>query len=156
MNRPKGEFRLRTKDGDPSPSKGGRKVDGNGRELRKGLARYSSSACAQVSPSLAPCRGSVPPKYPLGPAREFGCPLRARSRTLLSTLVALGLEAPAKTLLFWISVSLVFWGGVLTGVAVLGFSVFESWRASVELPFLGHVADRGSLDGALQVRTTPG
>jgi hypothetical protein len=40
-------------------------------------------------------------------------------------------------------VILVFWGGVLTGVAVLGFSVFESWRASVELPFLGHAADRG-------------
>src|ERR671921_1849212 len=87
------------------------------------------------SPRIGPCRGSVPPMYPLGSAREFGCPLRARSRTLLSTLVALGLGAPAKTLLFWISVSLVFWGGVLTGVAVLGFSVFESWRASVELPF---------------------
>ena len=51
--------------------------------------------------------------------------------TLLSTLVALGLGAPARKLLFWISVSLVFWGGVLTGAAVLGLSIFESWRPSV-------------------------
>ncbi len=51
--------------------------------------------------------------------------------TLISTLVALGLGAPARKLLFWISVSLVFWGGVLTGAAVLGLSIFESWRASV-------------------------
>ena len=51
--------------------------------------------------------------------------------TLISTLVALGLGAPARKLLFWISVSLVFWGGVLTGAAVVGFSIFESWRASV-------------------------
>ena len=62
--------------------------------------------------------------------------------TLLSTLVALGLGAPARTLLFWISVSLVFWGGVLTGAVVLGFSVFESWRASEEVPFLGHAANK--------------
>ncbi len=52
--------------------------------------------------------------------------------TLLSTLVALSLGAPARKLLFWISVSLVFWGGVLTGAAVLGLSIFESWRASVD------------------------
>ena len=51
--------------------------------------------------------------------------------TLISTLVALGLGAPPRRLLFWISVSLVFWGGVLTGAAVLGFSIFESWRASI-------------------------
>jgi hypothetical protein len=51
--------------------------------------------------------------------------------TLISTLVALGLGAPARKLLFWISVSLVFWGAVLTGAAVLGLSIFESWRASV-------------------------
>jgi hypothetical protein len=50
--------------------------------------------------------------------------------TLISTLVALGLGAPPRRLLFWISVRLVFWGGVLTGAAVLGLSVFESWRAS--------------------------
>ena len=62
--------------------------------------------------------------------------------TLLSTLVALGLGAPARTLLFWISVSLVFWGGVLTGAVVLGFSVFESWRASVDVPFLGHATNK--------------
>lgn len=51
--------------------------------------------------------------------------------TLISTLVALGLGAPARKLLFWISVSLMFWGGVLTGAAILGFSILESWRASV-------------------------
>ena len=55
--------------------------------------------------------------------------------TLTSTLVALGLGAPARKLLFWMSVSLVFWGGVLTGAAVLGFSIFESWRVSEKIPF---------------------
>ena len=55
--------------------------------------------------------------------------------TLLSTLVALGLGAPARKLLFWISVSLVFWGTVLTGAAVLGFSIFESWQVSEKIPF---------------------
>ena len=48
--------------------------------------------------------------------------------TLLSTLVALGFGAPARKLLFWIAVSLVFWGAVLTGAVVLGFSIFESWE----------------------------
>ena len=62
--------------------------------------------------------------------------------TLLSTLVALSIGAPARKLLFWISVSLIFWGGVLTGAAVLGFSIFESWRASVDVPLLGHVANK--------------
>ena len=56
--------------------------------------------------------------------------------TLLSTLVALGLGAPARKLLFWISVSLLFWGTVLTGAAVLGFSIFESWQVSEKIPFL--------------------
>ena len=52
--------------------------------------------------------------------------------TLLSTLVALSLGAPARKLLFWMSISLVFWGAVLTGAAVLGFSIFESWLVSEE------------------------
>ncbi len=43
----------------------------------------------------------------------------------LGTLIALGLGAPAKRLLFWMSVSVVLWGLVLTGAAVLGFSLFE-------------------------------
>jgi putative small multi-drug export protein len=51
--------------------------------------------------------------------------------TLLSTLVALGFGAPARKLLFWIAVSLVFWGAVLTGAVVLGFSIFESWGVSL-------------------------
>ncbi len=55
--------------------------------------------------------------------------------TLISTLVALGLGAPPRKLLFWISVSLMFWGTVLTGAAVLGFSIFESWRISENIPF---------------------
>jgi uncharacterized membrane protein len=42
----------------------------------------------------------------------------------LGTLVALGLGAPAKRLLFWMCISLVLWGAVLTGVAALGFSIF--------------------------------
>jgi len=48
--------------------------------------------------------------------------------TLLSTTVALGLGAPARKLLLWMSISLIFWGAVLTGAAVLGFSIFESWE----------------------------
>jgi hypothetical protein len=55
--------------------------------------------------------------------------------TLLSTLVALGLGAPARKLLFWIAVSLMFWGAVLTGAVVLGFSIFESWDVSQKIPF---------------------
>ena len=42
----------------------------------------------------------------------------------LGTLVALGLGAPAKRLLFWMCVSLVLWGVVLTGAVALGFSIF--------------------------------
>lgn len=56
--------------------------------------------------------------------------------TLLSTLVALGLGAPARKLLFWISVSLVFWGALLTGAVSLGFSIFESWQVAEKIPFL--------------------
>ncbi len=44
----------------------------------------------------------------------------------LGTLVALGLGAPAKRLLFWMCVSLVLWGAVLTGAVALGFSIFEA------------------------------
>jgi hypothetical protein len=55
--------------------------------------------------------------------------------TLISTLVALGLGAPPRKLLFWMSMSLVFWGSVLTGAVVLGFSIFESYRFSEKLPF---------------------
>ena len=55
--------------------------------------------------------------------------------TLLSALVALGLGAPPRRLLFWIGVSLVFWGAVLTGAVVLGFSLFESWRVTEKVPF---------------------
>jgi uncharacterized membrane protein len=43
----------------------------------------------------------------------------------LGTLVALGLGAPAKRLLIWMCIRLVLWGAVLTGVAALGFSIFE-------------------------------
>ncbi len=44
----------------------------------------------------------------------------------LGTLVALSLGAPAKRLLFWMCVSLVLWGAVLTGAAALGFSIFAA------------------------------
>ena len=43
----------------------------------------------------------------------------------LATLIALGLGAPPKRLLFWMSVSVVLWGVVITGAAVLGFSLFD-------------------------------
>ena len=56
--------------------------------------------------------------------------------TLLSTLVALGLGAPARKLLFWISASLVFWGTVLTGAVVFGLSIFESWQVAEKIPLL--------------------
>jgi len=58
--------------------------------------------------------------------------------TLLSALVALGLGAPPRRLLFWIGVSLVFWGAVLTGAVVLGFSLFESWRVAENVPSRQH------------------
>lgn len=56
--------------------------------------------------------------------------------TLLSTLVALGLGAPPRRLLFWMCASLVFWGAVLTGAVVLGFSIFESSQVSEKIPLL--------------------
>jgi len=43
----------------------------------------------------------------------------------LATLIALGLGAPPKSLLLWMSVSVVLWGAVITGAAVLGFSLFD-------------------------------
>ncbi len=43
----------------------------------------------------------------------------------VATLIALGLGAPPKRLLFWMSVSVVLWGVVITGAAVLGFSLFD-------------------------------
>ena len=42
----------------------------------------------------------------------------------LGTLAALRLGATAKRLLFWMCVSLVLWGALLTGAAALGFSIF--------------------------------
>jgi Putative small multi-drug export protein len=42
----------------------------------------------------------------------------------LGTLVALGLGAPTGKLLFWMGVSLTFWGAILTGAAVMGFEIF--------------------------------
>jgi hypothetical protein len=43
----------------------------------------------------------------------------------LGTLIALSLGAPAKKLLFWMSVSVILWGTVLTGAAVMGFEIFS-------------------------------
>ncbi len=60
------------------------------------------------------------------------------ARTLLSTLAALGLGAPPRRLLFWMGVSLVFWGAVLIGAVALGFSVFESWLVTEKVPLLGN------------------
>ena len=42
----------------------------------------------------------------------------------LATLVALSLGAPARRLLFWMSVSVVVWGAALTGAVALGFRAF--------------------------------
>jgi Ca2+/H+ antiporter, TMEM165/GDT1 family len=44
---------------------------------------------------------------------------------LLATVLALGLGAPPRTLLYWMFASLVLWGVVLTGATVLGLSVFS-------------------------------
>ena len=44
----------------------------------------------------------------------------------LATLVALGLGAPARRLLFWMSVSLVIWGAALTGAVARGFEILGS------------------------------
>lgn len=43
----------------------------------------------------------------------------------LATVLALSLGAPARQLLFWMICSILFWGTVLTGAAMLGFSIFE-------------------------------
>ena len=44
----------------------------------------------------------------------------------LGTLVAVALGAPVKKLLIWMGFSLILWGAVLTGAAVLGFRIFDS------------------------------
>ena len=44
---------------------------------------------------------------------------------LLATVLALGLGAPPRTLLYWMLASIVLWGVVLTGAAALGLSVFS-------------------------------
>jgi hypothetical protein len=44
---------------------------------------------------------------------------------LLATVLALGLGAPPRTLLYWMFASLVLWGVVLTGATALGLSVFS-------------------------------
>ncbi len=43
----------------------------------------------------------------------------------LATILALALGAPTRPLLFWMTLSLVLWGAVLTGAVALGFSVFD-------------------------------
>ena len=43
---------------------------------------------------------------------------------LLATVLALGLGAPPRTLLYWMIASIVLWGVALTGAAALGLSVF--------------------------------
>ena len=43
---------------------------------------------------------------------------------LLATILALGLGAPPRPLLYWMLASIVFWGAVLTGAAALGLSIF--------------------------------
>ena len=42
----------------------------------------------------------------------------------IGTLLALALGAPARKLLLWMGVSVVLWGTVLTGAAVMGFEIF--------------------------------
>ena len=44
---------------------------------------------------------------------------------LLATILALGLGAPPRTLLYWMFASIVLWGVVLTGAVALGLSVFS-------------------------------
>jgi hypothetical protein len=43
---------------------------------------------------------------------------------LLAALLALALGAPPRPLLLWMLANVVLWGAVLTGAAVLGFSIF--------------------------------
>ncbi len=44
---------------------------------------------------------------------------------LLATILALGLGAPPRTLLYWMFASIALWGFVLTGAAALGLSLFS-------------------------------
>ena len=44
---------------------------------------------------------------------------------LLATVLAMGLGAPPRTLLYWMLASIVLWGVVLSGAAALGLSVFS-------------------------------
>jgi hypothetical protein len=44
---------------------------------------------------------------------------------LLATILALGLGAPPRPLLYWMFASIVFWGAALTGAAALGLSIFR-------------------------------
>ena len=46
------------------------------------------------------------------------------SGPLLATILALGLGAPPRPLLYWMLASIVLWGAALTGAAALGFSIF--------------------------------
>ena len=43
---------------------------------------------------------------------------------LLATVLALGRGAPPRPLLYWMIISVVFWGAALTGAAALGLSIF--------------------------------
>ncbi len=43
---------------------------------------------------------------------------------LLATILALGLGAPPRPLLYWMLASIVLWGAALTGAAALGLSIF--------------------------------
>jgi hypothetical protein len=44
---------------------------------------------------------------------------------LLATVLALGLGAPPRPLLYWMFASIVLWGAALTGAAALGLSIFR-------------------------------
>ena len=44
---------------------------------------------------------------------------------LLATVLALGLGAPPRPLLGWMTASIVLWGAALTGAAALGLSLFS-------------------------------
>ncbi|MDQ3302384.1 MAG: small multi-drug export protein [Actinomycetota bacterium] len=44
---------------------------------------------------------------------------------LLATILALGLGAPPRPLLYWMLASIVFWGAALTGAAALGLSILR-------------------------------
>ncbi len=44
---------------------------------------------------------------------------------LLATVLALGLGAPPRSLLYWMLASVVFWGAAFTAAAALGLSIFR-------------------------------